>query len=100
MNTKSIPPSLTSKLPYWNELEKLSKEDKITLIAMLSLSITDTDILAPKKEHSKGLTLEQAMAFLDTIMVKDGKPVPVDEDGRGALARIKEQYTFVNESGN
>ena len=89
MSTIAIPTSLTSKLPYWNELEKLSKEDKITLIAMLSLSITDTDKLVLKKEQPKSLTLEQAMTFLDTVIVKDGKPMPVDEDGKGALTRIK-----------
>ncbi len=37
MNTLTINPSITSKLPYWSELENLSKDDKITLIAILSL---------------------------------------------------------------
>lgn len=89
MKTIATSQNFASKLPYWDELEKLSKEDKITLIAMLSLSMTDTKKLAPKKEQPKGMTLDQAMALLDTMMVKGGKPVPVNEDGKGALARIK-----------
>lgn len=88
MNTIAVSPQLTSKLPYWHELEKLSKDDKITLIAMLSLSIANTEFV-PQKEEPKVKKLEQAMALLDTMMVKGGQPVPADEDGKGAMARIK-----------
>lgn len=42
MNTVGLSNRLTSKVPYWSELQKLSKEDKINVIAMLSLSIADT----------------------------------------------------------
>ena len=89
MNTIAISPSFISKLPYWGELENLSKDDKITLIAMLSLSIADVEKLTPKKEAPKALKLEDAMALLDAMMSKGGKPVPADEDGNEALARIK-----------
>lgn len=67
MNTIAINQSFTKKLPYWSELENLSKDDKIKLVTKL----------------------EQAMALLDNMMSKDGKPVPVDEDCNGALARTK-----------
>ena len=33
--------------------------------------------------------LKQAMALLDTMTVKGGKPVPANEDGERGLARIK-----------
>ena len=32
---------------------------------------------------------KEALAYMDTLMVKGGKPVPADEDGKGAVARIK-----------
>lgn len=89
MNANAISPSLLNRLPYWSELEKLSKDDKIKLIAMLSLSIADSDRTMPSKEESKTLKLEQAMDLLDTMMVKGGMPVPADEDGKGSLAQIK-----------
>lgn len=89
MNTNAISSSFLNRLPYWSELEKLSKDDKIKLIAMLSLSIADGDRIKPSRDKSKALKLEQAMELLDTMMVKGGKPVPADEDGKGTLAQIK-----------
>ena len=89
MNTIAINQSFTKKLPYWSELENLSKDDKIKLIAMLSLSITNKDDLTSRKESAKVTKLEQAMALLDNMMSKDGNPVPVDEECNGALARTK-----------
>jgi hypothetical protein len=36
------------RVPHWHELEKLSKEDKIEVIALLSMSITNAEeIKAP-----------------------------------------------------
>ena len=87
MDTVAINQSFITKLPYWGDLEKLSKDDKITLIALLSLSIADTTKLAPQTE-TKALKLDQAMALLDKMMVKGGKPVPADKDGKGALGQI------------
>ena len=80
MNLNAITPGFLNRLPYWSELEKLSKDDKIKLIAMLSLSIADGDRKMVSKEKSKALKLEQAMELLDTMMVKGGKPVPADEN--------------------
>lgn len=34
---------LASKIPHWHELEELSKEDKIDVIALLSMSIANTE---------------------------------------------------------
>lgn len=39
--------------------------------------------------ESKDMGLEQAMAFMDTMMVKGGNIVPSDEDANGALAHVK-----------
>lgn len=39
--------------------------------------------------RSKEQDLEKAMALMDTMMVKGGTPVPADEDGKGAIARVK-----------
>lgn len=49
MNTTALNNRLTSRIPYWGELVRLSKEDKINVIAMLSLSIAETS----EKEASK-----------------------------------------------
>ena len=89
MNTIAINSNFTHKMPYWSELENLSKDEKITLIAMLSLSMANAEQPAPQKKAPKVLNLEQAMSLLDTMMVKGGKPVPAEEDGKEALAQIK-----------
>ena len=34
---------LASKVPHWHELEMLSKEDKIDIIALLSMSIANAE---------------------------------------------------------
>lgn len=49
MNTIALNDRLTSRLPYWEELVRLSKEDKINVIAMLSLSIADTSEMDTSK---------------------------------------------------
>lgn len=36
------------KIPHWFELERLSKDDKITLIAVLSSSILESEARKPK----------------------------------------------------
>ena len=38
MNIVALSNRLASKVPHWHELEKLSKEDKIEVIALLSMS--------------------------------------------------------------
>ena len=48
MNMVALSNRLASKVPHWHELEKLSKEDKIEVIALLSMSITNAEeIKAP-----------------------------------------------------
>lgn len=44
---------LASKVPHWHELEKLSKEDKIDVIALLSMSIANTDNINAAKDRTQ-----------------------------------------------
>lgn len=49
MNVTALNNRLAGKFPHWRELEKLSKEDKIDVIALLSMSIAgDTEKETPK----------------------------------------------------
>ena len=41
MNIVALSNRLASKVPHWHELEKLSKEDKIEVIALLSMSMAN-----------------------------------------------------------
>ena len=43
MNIVALSNRLASKVPHWHELEKLSKEDKIEVIALLSMSMANAD---------------------------------------------------------
>ena len=54
MNIAALNNRLASKVPHWHELEMLSKEDKIDVIALLSMSIANTE----DKETSKDRTQE------------------------------------------
>ena len=54
MNIAALNNRLASKVPHWHELEMLSKEDKIDVIALLSMSIANTE----DKETSKDRTHE------------------------------------------
>ncbi len=44
---------LASKVPHWHELEKLSKEDKIEVIALLSMSIADVEEKDKPKDRTR-----------------------------------------------
>ena len=52
MNMVALNNRLASKVPHWHEIEMLSKEDKIDVIALLSMSI------ANEKEMSADRTQE------------------------------------------
>ena len=41
------------------------------------------------KHIEDSIEFKKGLAYMDTLMVKEGKPVPADEDGKGAVARIK-----------
>lgn len=43
MNMVALNNRLASKVPHWHELEMLSKEDKIDVIALLSMSIANAE---------------------------------------------------------
>ncbi len=43
MNMVALNNRLASKVPHWHEIEMLSKEDKIDVIALLSMSIANAD---------------------------------------------------------
>ena len=46
-------------------------------------------IVSKVKKADKTAKLNQAMAFMDTMMVKGGTPVPADADGLDILAEEK-----------
>lgn len=54
MNMVALNNRLSSKVPHWHEIEMLSREDKIDVIALLSMSIAHTD----EEEKSKDRTQE------------------------------------------
>ena len=43
MNTTSANDAAPHNLPFWNELSKLSKSEKESIIALLSMSINDVE---------------------------------------------------------
>lgn len=46
-------------------------------------------IVSKVKKANKTAKLNQAMAIMDTMMVKDGTPVPADADGLDIMAEEK-----------
>lgn len=44
---------LASKVPHWHELEVLSKEDKIDVIALLSMSIANAENINISKDRTQ-----------------------------------------------
>lgn len=53
MNMVALSNRLASKVPHWHELEKLSKEDKIEVIALLSMSITNAEEIKMPADRTK-----------------------------------------------
>ena len=53
MNIVALSNRLASKVPHWHELEKLSKEDKIEVIALLSMSIADAEEIKTPADRTK-----------------------------------------------
>lgn len=53
MNMVALSNRLASKVPHWHELEKLSKEDKIEVIALLSMSITNAEEIKTPADRTK-----------------------------------------------
>ena len=53
MNMVALSNKLASKVPHWHELEKLSKEDKIEVIALLSMSIANAEEIKTPADRTK-----------------------------------------------
>ena len=82
--------------PIWNEVKNWAKEDKITLITLLSQSLAETSALEGSKENNKhissnisrfknekitdSLAFKNALARMKELSGKGGRPVPADEN--------------------
>ena len=53
MNIVALSNRLASKVPHWHELEKLSKEDKIEVIALLSMSMGNAEEIKTPADRTK-----------------------------------------------
>lgn len=53
MNMVALSNRLASKVPHWHELEKLSKEDKIEVIALLSMSMANAEKIKTPADRTK-----------------------------------------------
>ncbi len=53
MNMVAFNNRLASKVPHWHELETLSKDDKIEVIALLSMSIANADETDKPKDRTQ-----------------------------------------------
>lgn len=53
MNMVALSNRLASKVPHWHELEKLSKEDKIEVIALLYMSMANAEEIKTPADRTK-----------------------------------------------
>ena len=53
MNMVALSNRLASKVPHWHELEKLSKEDKIEVIALLYMSMANAEEMKTPADRTK-----------------------------------------------
>ena len=53
MNMVALSNRLASKVPHWHELEKLSKEDKIEVFALLSMSMANAEEIKTPADRTK-----------------------------------------------
>ena len=93
--------------PIWNEVKNWDKEDKISLITLLSRSLAETsgkETSGEKKLHThekyvellnkkvtETLTYKKALIRMKALSGKGGRPVPADENGLDALIEAKYQ---------
>lgn len=91
--------------PIWNEVKNWAKEDKITLITLLSQSLAETPALEGSEENNKHMSsnisrfkkgkitesveYKNALARMTELSGKGGRPVPADENGLDALIEKK-----------
>ena len=76
MNTIAIDSNIYQGAEMYAKLHNISVRDVIEKGVTLLVGK-----LQAKKDESKAAKLEQAMALMDTMMVKGGKPVPADANG-------------------
>ena len=53
MNMVALSNRLASKVPHWHELEKLSKEDKIEVIALLYMQMANAEEIKTPADRTK-----------------------------------------------
>lgn len=71
---------------YWTLLSSLSLDMRRALAARLEASIAQE----MNEKQQKVKSLEEARAFIQSLSMQGGKPVPADENGIEAL--ISEKY--------
>ncbi|WP_419079407.1 hypothetical protein [Prevotella sp.] len=93
--------------PIWNEVKNWAKEDKITLITLLSQSLAETSALEDSEENNKHISsnisrfkngkitesveYKNAWARMQELSGKGGRPGPADENRLDALIEKKYQ---------
>ena len=87
MNMVALSNRLASKVPHWHELEKLSKEDKIDVIALLSMSIANAEEIKKPENRTKEMierccgswvgeqSAEDIIANINESKISKSKPV-------------------------
>ena len=82
MNIVALSNRLASKVPHWHELEQLSKEDKIEVIALLSMSMANAEEIKTPADRTKEMverccgswvgeqTAEDIIANVSNITIK------------------------------
>lgn len=89
MNATIMSSRLKEQIPHWFELEKLSKDDKITLVAVLSSSILESEERKPKDRTQEmidcccGLwvgeqTAEEIISNINDSKMSKSNPVKFD----------------------
>lgn len=83
MNTITIDSNIYKGLEAYAKLHNVSIESVIE--KGLTLFLGKFVPASPRKERS----LDEALALMETMMIKDGNPVPADEDAMSTLAEEK-----------
>lgn len=84
MNTTNITPQESAMVnSIWTLFQGLSQDTKKILLIRLNNTIP----IRPNKK--KAMSEEEALRYLDSLVVKGGKPVPPEEDGMHAFVEQK-----------
>ena len=71
MNMVALNNRLASKIPHWHEIEMLSKEDKIDVIALLSMSIANTYDKKSSKDRTKEMIERCCGSWVGDLSAED-----------------------------